>query len=53
MRWLYEGYDDDCCDEDSYKEYHHVLGHTISLINWFLLVVGNLVLIASNHEINI
>jgi hypothetical protein len=33
MREFHEGHDDDCCEEDSYKDDHHVLGHTISLIN--------------------
>jgi hypothetical protein len=41
MRELYEGHDDGCREEDSYKGDHHVLGHTISL----MLVVGYLILI--------
>jgi hypothetical protein len=33
MRELHEGHDDDYCEEDSYKEDLHALGHTISLMN--------------------
>jgi hypothetical protein len=40
MRELHEEQDDDCCEEDSYKGDHHVLDHTISLMNWLMLVVG-------------
>jgi hypothetical protein len=33
MRELYEGQDDCCCEKNFYKGDHHVLGHTISLMN--------------------
>jgi hypothetical protein len=46
MRELYEGRDGVYCEEDSYNGDHHVLGHTISLMNCFMSVVAYLVLIA-------